>query len=174
MMDNESKNLADVILGFAQLVVITIGALWAFLRFRRERVHVPRVGFDLKCHFYGPQKNAFIAEFILSLRNKGLVKHKFHDVLLRVRGIEKEQELGFWQDKGQRLVFPIALISDNVIYKQKYEYIFVEPGIDQDLTYVTKIPSSINFIVARAEFKYDESRTYSIERVFALPAPAHA
>jgi hypothetical protein len=169
MMDEPTKRLADVLLGIAQLVVITGGAFWAFWRFRRERVHAPRIGFDLDCRFYGPQRGEFIAEFILSVKNKGLIIHRFHDIFLRVRGIEENMDLNFWENKGSRLFFPIEILKDNLVYKQKFNYIFVEPGIDQNITYNTKIPSKIKFIVVRAEFKYDESRTHSIERVFALP-----
>ena len=172
-MDEATKRLADVILSSAQLAVVTIGALWAFWRFRLERTHVPRVDFNLDCRFYGPQNNEFIAEFLLSINNKGLVIHRFHDVLLRVRGIEEGQDLAFLKDNEPRLAFPVLLVNDNVIYKRKHSRIFVEPGINQTLTYVSKISSSVRFIVARVEFRYDQSRTYSVERVFELlPAAA--
>jgi len=103
------------------------------------------------------------------VNNKGLVIHRIHDVLLRVRGIKGDEDLAFFKDNGKRLAFPVPLIDENVIYKRKYSHIFVEPGIDQTLTYITKISSSVKYIVARAELKYDESRTHSVERVFELP-----
>jgi hypothetical protein len=42
----------------------------------------------------------------------------------------------------------------------------VEPGVEQVITYVTKIPEEYRFIVARAEFHYGRGKPHSAEAVF--------
>jgi len=72
----------------------------------------------------------------------------------------------FW-GSTQRVEFPERVVDDaDVMYKQKYGSIFVEPGVTQRLTFVAKIPVGIRFVVARAQFKYDVNSTHSAERVF--------
>ncbi len=54
------------------------------------------------------------------------------------------------------------------IVHEKYSYIFVEPGVEQVITYVTKIPAEYRFILARAEFRYDRLNPHSAEEVFEV------
>lgn len=168
-MPDNAKNLADVILAGLQLLALIAGGLWAVWRLRRERLHVPRVSFDLACNFFGPQRDVFIAEFVTTMSNEGSVKHVVSDVLLRVRGISTSDVPKQWDGHGERLWFPLMLLDDNIIYKRKYASVFVEPGVSQPLTYVTQIATSVAFVLARVEFRYDEKRTHSAERVFAVP-----
>jgi hypothetical protein len=140
-----------------------------FFRFRRERTHVPRIGFHLDCHLHGPVGASYLAEFVLQIKNDGSVIHRFTEITLRVRGIPQGAELVEWNQAPPRLVFPVALVRDaDVLYKQKYDHIFVEPGITQEITFVTKIPADMAFLLARAEFKYDDRRTHSTERVIVV------
>lgn len=171
-MSPEAKNLADVILAALQLIAIVIAGGWAYWRLRRERLHVPRVAFDLSCNFFGPQGHVFIAEFVSTMSNHGAVKHIVSDVFLRVRGISEGDTPRRWDGHGERVAFPVPLVDDNIVYKQKYSSVFVEPGVSQPLTYVTRIPANVRYVLARVEFRYDQKRTHSAEKVFALPSNA--
>jgi hypothetical protein len=48
--------------------------------------------------------------------------------------------------------FPEKVLDENII-PSKYKYYFVEPGINQAISYITKIPKNMRFVVAFAAFK---------------------
>ncbi|MDR8392227.1 hypothetical protein NC796_13825 [Aliifodinibius sp. S!AR15-10] len=73
--------------------------------------------------------------------------------------------------------FPEEIVKTNVLEKkvkendkegyEKREW-FVEPGIVQKFSYVTRIPEDIRFILVRSGFNYHESSTHSTQKVFEL------
>jgi hypothetical protein len=69
---------------------------------------------------------------------------------------------------SQRLAFPDKLSNLNIVPKH-YEFIFVEPGVNQEITFVTTISTKYRYILARAEFRYDQHTPHSTERMFAVP-----
>ena len=167
-MGDNSYHLWEVMFGTFQVLAVLAGGLWAWRRLRRERTHTPHIEFDISCNFFGPEQRFYLAEFILSADNRGYVVHRFKSIKLRVRGIEAGQAFEYWPNHEPRLQFPLKLIDDQeVIYSEKYGHIFVEPGVNQKITFVTKIPQSCKYIDARAEFTYEShrSRSHSIERV---------
>lgn len=150
-------------------ILLTLGAAWwVYFRFVRERSHARRVAFSIECNFFGPQQGQYVAEFLLRIKNQGLVIHRFKTLKLRVRGIAKNTPLQPWQQQPSRLSFPETLIDEtNVIFHGKYQYIFVEPGVEQVITFVGTVPEAMSFILARAQFEYSDGRTHSTERVFS-------
>jgi hypothetical protein len=150
------------------LLTVSAGA-WIYFRFARERTHARRVEFSLDCAFYGPQNGRFLAEFVFEIKNRGLVVHRFDSLHLRVRGVRRNSELQPWQMQPSRVDFPERVIDEpDVIMAKKYSHIFVEPGVEQTITFVGAVPEEIGFILARAEFRYSDSRTHSTERLFQV------
>jgi hypothetical protein len=169
-MDEGTKRIADVVLEALKLVAIVIGGLWVYFRFRRENTHSPKVSFDIEATFFPSQEDACLAEFLMVVKNSGLVKHSFKKITLRVRGISKSDTLALWGE-SQRVEFPQRIVDDaDVLYSRKYGSIFIEAGIVQKLTFVARIPADIRFVLARAEFEYQSGRTHSSERVFKVDA----
>ena len=172
-MNEAIRRLADVVIATIQLFAVIIGGIWVFFRFRREDTHIPKVGFDIDGKFWGPQNDCYLAEFVMSIKNEGLVKHRFTEMTFRVRGIRGGVPITLWKDT-QRVEFPERVVDDaDVMYKEKYGSIFVEPSVTQKLTFVAKIPVGIRFILARAQFQYDSHRTHSTERVFEVNDEFH-
>jgi hypothetical protein len=135
---------------------------------KQERKSVPRIEFSIDCNAYGPEKDDYLTEFLLIIRNRGDVRHEFKKIVLRVRGLESDKALCYWDGHEPRLSFPIKVLDDIDIIPEGYNYFFVEPGVDQILTYVTKIPSSIKYVMALALFEYDELTPHTTERVFQM------
>ena len=157
-----------ILLSIAQFLIVLIGAIWAYFRIWKEGIHKPRIQFEIECQSFDAHKNEVPVEFRIILKNRGLTKHKFYRIQLRVRGIEEGESLQLWTDNEPRLLFPHKLIDTEVIFKRKYNYVFVEPGIEQTLNYNVKLPVSQKLISVRAEFQYDESKNHSIEQIFEL------
>ena len=70
-----------------------------------------------------------------------------------------------------RIKFPIPIVDENIL-PPVWKNAFVEPGIKQDITFITPIPQNITFILATAKFSYiGIPKPHTAERMFALQAP---
>lgn len=166
-MEDETKNGLDVALSAIQLFAILVGGMWAYFRFSREGTHTPRIELDLACTFLesaNPKDSHRVAAFTIHARNKGYIEHKFESISLRLRGIKSDALLAVREDK--RLEFPEPLMKAELIPKEA-GYYFVRPGVEQQVTFTTIIPADVRFVLARAEFKYENSDDrHSVEKVF--------
>ena len=231
-MSAEQFNLANFVISCIQVTIIVFGGYWAYRRFIKERTHKPHIEFGIDCNFYGPKGEDYIAEFVLTANNLGLVFHKFQSIRLRVLGIREKDPLKYWRN-GYRVNFPAPLFSnyeltqseldcfdkngipkelqerliklendayrseddfsktldkeigkDNehkkkilkcskksaveVIHKKNLNYLFVEPGVKQEIRYITLVPKTYEYIVAHAVFEYDRFTPHDTERLFAV------
>lgn len=134
-----------------------------------ERRYWPHIEFDIECNFFGPNEGKYAAEFILTANNRGITKHQFNSIQLRVLGIKQETPLSFFSEKGyaHRLEFPEKILKDEVIPK-RWNYIFVEPGVKQRISYITVVSEEIKYILARAEFSYERYKPHSTEKMFCV------
>jgi len=133
-----------------------------------ERRHTPHIEFEIECNFFGPHQGKYATEFILTANNRGLTKHEFKSIILRVRGIRQDTALSFWTERYEhRLKFPEKVVEEEV-KPEGWNYIFVEPGVKQRLSYQTIIDVDIKYITARAEFYYEKYRPHSTEKMFEV------
>lgn len=164
------------------LTTLIISGVTLIINFRREkvergkkaqedlekRVYTPHIEFEINANFYGPEAGAYIAEFLFVARNKGNVQQKFNDIRIRVRGIDDGQGFQFWEGNEPRLNFPRRLVKQKSILPDDYSFFFVEPGIEQVFTYITKIPINTKYLLVHAEFEYDKYTPHTTERVFEV------
>jgi hypothetical protein len=167
-VDAYPKDLIDALTKIGQFALLLIAAVWAYFRLWREGVLRPRVDFRIDCKFFGPHGDEYVVEFLLYANNRGLVIQRFPSIHLRVRSIPTGSALELWEKYKPRLLFPEKLFEAEVVL-EKDGYIFVEPGVEQIISYVTKVPRRARFVIARAEFRYENSDPHSAERVFEVP-----
>ncbi len=149
---------------------------------KKERRYALRIEFSLDAKNIGVQKGFYLVEFITTINNKSLIQKKFTAITLRIRGIKKEKDIELWtaivkdrkeeprKVKTKRINFPEKILKESIIPPQ-WNYIFVEPGVKQEITYTTRIPEDISFILATVEFHYDATTPHSAEKMFALQTP---
>ena len=144
-----------------------------------ERKYKLRIEFTINAISHGTQNGSNLVEFITTINNKSAIQHKFTAINLRVRGIKKEQNIGLWkptirnkQIETKKINFPEKLMDENIIPPQ-WNYIFVEPGVKQELIYTTRIPEDISFILATVEFHYDTTTPHTAEHMFAVKVNLH-
>ncbi|MCG7893954.1 MAG: hypothetical protein JAZ12_05830 [Candidatus Thiodiazotropha taylori] len=135
-----------------------------------ERRYKPHIEFTMDANFAGPQKGKYVAEFVIYAHNKSLVRHEFKSIPFRVLGIKKNEELMIWGQHSPRLEFPHEIIDSDQTDLVPWNFIFVEPGVIQQIHLATPISDEYAYIVAHAVFHYDKYTPHVIERVFALPA----
>lgn len=171
LMDEATKNLIDLIINLIQAGVIIAGVGWAIYRFRAEGTHQPRIEFNIDAQFLGPERDYYAVQIVIHANNKGLRVRRFPSIRILARGIERGHNIEEWKGREPRLFLPDKLIDDaEVVFKENYSHIFVEPGVNQDITYLTRIPAKYRFVSLRAEFRYDDERTHSTERLFDIDA----
>src|SRR5258708_19933982 len=105
-MTDGTKNLLTIVIASTQLLLLVVGAVWAYYRFWREGSHRRRVEFRIDCVFFGPQQDQYLAEFKLHAVNKGLVVHRFPSIELRVRGFKPLDKISFCNIKNPPVKFP--------------------------------------------------------------------
>lgn len=132
-----------------------------------ERRYQPHIEFCIACNFFGPQQGWYIAEFIISATNVSLVRHQFKEIILRIRGIKQDEPPALWDGHGNRLEFKHKLIETDIV-PPDWNYIFVEPGVRQEICFVTRIEEDYRYILALAEFHYDSFTPHNIERMFEV------
>ncbi len=136
-----------------------------------ERRYWPHIEFDIECNFFGPHQGKYAAEFVLTANNRGITKHEFKSIILRIRGIKQDIPLSFWVKRYEhRLEFPVKIVEDEV-KPEGWNYIFVEPGVKQHVSYMTIIDADIKYITARAEFYYEKYKPHSTEKMFEVRQP---
>ncbi len=168
-MEEQTKNLLDVVFNGIQVLIILFSALWAYFRFRKEDPLYPRIELDINCKFFGPQRNSYLASFTVSANNKGNVEHKFSEIRLRVRGIKFNEPLTEFEEYSPMTKFPEKIMDGINIVPSKFGYFFVRPGVNQAFNYVTQVSKDIRFIIVRATFKYKASNElHTAERVFEV------
>ncbi len=166
----ERSRLIQNWVAILQFALLLSGAIWAYIRLRKERTHIPHIEFGIDCRLLGPVEDDYIAQFALTVANRGAVIHRFPSIKLRARGIRANQELAYWRGHEPRLEFPDVILPDVEVIPEGYNYFFVEPGVKQELVYVTKIPANYGWFLTRAEFHYDRYSPHSSERVFEVPS----
>jgi hypothetical protein len=134
----------------------------------RHREDEPHIELSVDCQVHGPDGDAYLFELILTAHNRGLVRQQFRSILLRIRGIERNQPLSQWRGFEPRLEFPVTLINGAEVLPPRYNFLFVEPGVTQTITYTSKIPASMKYILVHVEFRYDKATPHTAERVFQL------
>jgi hypothetical protein len=137
-------------------------------RQKKEREHEPRIEFNLSAKFFGPEKNEYLIEIRINLTNCGRVRHEIFDPKLRILGIEKGEDLSYRESDEPRLKFNKPVMSLKSILPEGYNFFFVEPGVRQDVIYVTKVSSSIGHILVHGIFHYNSKTPHTAERVFTV------
>lgn len=140
-----------------------------------ERRHKQRTEFTVEANFYGPKHGFYLAEFLIYVHNKGNIRHRISEIVLRLRGLERSDTPTFWdesersdvpENERKRLAFPDKIAELNVLPNP----VFIEPDVKQPITFVTRIEEEYEYVLAKAEFSYEgtDLEPHTTERLFAL------
>jgi hypothetical protein len=174
LADGMTANDWIAISGIVAVIVTALGLGVSYLSQQRQkrREDVPHIELGINCQVFGQDDNNYLVEFTLMVNNRGLVKWTFRSIQLRVRGIREDEQFAYWPENGRRLKFPVKILDKEEVIPKSVESFFVEPGVQQAITYVTKISTQIMYIVVYVEFWYDKKKLHTSERVFRLTARA--
>jgi len=171
-----SRDIAgQFISGLTPLIIVVLGYVFDQRLREIERKHAERIEFTIDANFYGPKRDAFLGEFLISVHNKSLVKHKSEKITLEVLGLERGETPTEWPGGREgELEFPHKLIDEVNIIPEKMSPIFVEPNVNQPITYTSPIDEKYDYLLATAKFNYIDKpqekgfKPHTVQRVFAL------
>ncbi|CAA6807442.1 MAG: Unknown protein [uncultured Thiotrichaceae bacterium] len=145
-----------------------------------ERKYKLRVEFTIDAIFHGNQNGSNLVEVVATINNKSAIQHKFTAINLRALGIKKGESIDLWsptilnkQIATKKINFPEKILKESLIPPQ-WNYIFVEPGVKQEITYPTSIPENISYILATVEFHYDANTPHTAEHMFKVKVASEA
>lgn len=148
----------------------------------------PRIELTLGCTFHGVRSDSRLAVFTVSAKNVGRVRHQIDRIKLRVRAIDDEPFF-YREETGQYLLedrvrpgetrprnrrqprvnFPHKVLETDLV-PAEWNFIFVEPGVTQSLSYVRPISVKHWYLLVHVYFEYEEFKEpHSAEAVFAVP-----
>ncbi len=93
------------------------------------------------------------------------------------RRLYREDEPHIRDEHARRAAFPHKLLKRNLVpttKTTKWNYIFIEPGVKQDVSFTTLVPSDYSYLSAHVRFDYEKYRPHTAEAVFAVPNAASA
>ncbi|MDO7174148.1 hypothetical protein [Mariniflexile sp. AS56] len=132
---------------------------------KEDQAHIE---FSLYCNFFGPEDGQFLTEVNLMAENKGNRLQLFPEIMLRIRGIKKNESLSLY-GKLQNVNFPHKVLEEiNIIDKENLNFYFVEPHVNQRFTFTTLIPEEFKFICVHATFHYDEATPHTVEKIIKI------
>jgi hypothetical protein len=157
---------------------------------RQNRIDKKRIEFTIDANVVGMQNGFYIVEFTTTINNKSQAqKQTFTSIILRVRGISKENDIEFWKKKKEeegtfgenenskvflthRINFAEKIMEENILPPLQTN-IFIEPGVKQVISYTTRIAAHISFFIAHVSFYYSDKIPYphTAEKVFRLQIP---
>ena len=175
-MGPDLKYLTDILLFLGLLA----SAFLAYTKFVIERGIFPPAQFSIDCNVLGLQKERFILENLLHVKNLGSSVLVVTNLCLELRYIEKGDKPEFISIKDPnkkhllgRLNFPHCLKedlcitgvldadncnADNGVCDHSFcvlrQRTFVKPGVDQVYTFVTSVPDSVSYVRIYATFEY--------------------
>jgi hypothetical protein len=133
-----------------------------------ERIHTPHIELRLECQFLGARNGQHLTNVVVLATNRGQVLHKFDHIILRIRGI-KNEHFESWKENESRAYFPHKILKTNLVAEQSWNFIFIEPGVAQQISLTTLIPDEYTYILTHVEFEYRKYWPHSAEAVFAVP-----
>lgn len=171
------KEILTSLPGIISALALVAAGLWGYFRLRLERSHSPHIELEIDCNLHGPEGDYYIAEVIVVVNNKGLVRQNFHSMTLKIRAITENSELCLKSIYGEeRLEAPEKLLEVELIRKtQTEDFLFVEPGVRHLITYSTRLPVTIGedrrrikYLLLRSKFYYALNTPHSVERLYSI------
>lgn len=178
--------LVDLIV---KIAVLVIGGTWALYKYKEYRVFKKLVQLDLDATIYrlSEPENAqgktwskegkpvelpnkeykYAVEVLLNFSNKGKTRVKLFNIQLGINSMRQKNKAKFDKDDGH-LHLTRILTSGNIVPKfpvkgkpiEETSFYYIEPGVDQTITYLCLISEPRELFQVYAMFSLDEKRLF--------------
>lgn len=184
--------IADILLKLVALV----GGIWALYKVKEYRELKQRVQLDISANLYklsSPenvaaftwdkegkristpmQPHTHAVEVLLRFTNKGLTRMRLYNIQVGMNTMRPQNKAQFDKDDGH-LHLTRILTSGNIVPLfrvegmpvEKTSFYYVEPGVEQTITYLALIPEPRELIQVYARFSLEQERIFPQREVGA-------
>lgn len=155
-----AMNWIEFVPDYITAIAIVVGGAWAYARYFHERSDEPATDIDVDVSFIGVHHDACLIEVDVTLENKSLVRHYYHDFRMDMRYLLPSDPV---VDGDVRLAYQVcfphsidARLGEGVKrYFPNAEYINPRQTFHQ--RYVTFVPTNALFIRVHCVFTLDET-----------------
>ncbi|GET22712.1 hypothetical protein [Prolixibacter denitrificans] len=150
---------------------IIVGGIWTYRRFYRQREHQALIDFSVDIVFHEKLGEWWIVELNAYVENKGKVQHKMNDFKFKVESLSNHDVVELNYNYGGQVNFPTTL-SEGSFLPKKAEYFFIEPGLKNKYSFITRIPASQKILLMHSWFNYygkKEKRSHIAEVTKVVP-----
>jgi len=184
--------IADILL---KLVALT-GGIWALYKVKEYRELKQRIQLDINANLYklsSPenvagltwdkkgkrtstpvQPHTHAVEVLLRFTNKGLTRLRLYNIQVGINTMRPQNEVQFDEGDGH-LHLTRILTSGNIVPLfrvegmpvEKTSFYYVEPGVEQTITYLALIPEPRELIQVYAKFSLEQERIFPEREVGA-------
>lgn len=127
------------------------------------------IDFSADITFHEKVGNWWIVELVTFIENKGKVQHKLRDFDFDLASINSSDPVNTSDEFGGQVLFP-NLISKGSFLPKKYSEFFIEPGLKNKYSYITRVPVDAEVLILHSWFNYlDGKHSHSAEVTKKVP-----
>ncbi len=178
-MDKDLFDISIKIVDIAlKLGALGIGAIWAVFELKKYRRLQQWIQFDIDLTLY-KQKSAVkmaayswcnkgkdtvikphthVVEILLKFTNKGKTRARIYNIQAFINTMRPAAETKREQEEG-RLILTRIFTSGNIV-PRKNKFYYIEPGVEQTISYVALIPEPRDLIQVVGRFSLEEKRIF--------------
>lgn len=166
----KTETVFKIIESFATTIAIIVGGIWAYFRFRRQRENHALIDFSVDIVFHSKHKDWWIVEIIAYIENKGKVQHKIDLFEFELASLSSSDNIEITEEFGGQVHFP-NIITRRSFLPKKYRYFFVEPGLKNKYSFISRIPADTEVLILHSWFNYlDGKHSHSAEVTKKVPS----
>lgn len=132
-------------------LAIIIGGIWALVKFKIFRENKALIDFTVNLVFHKSIGGWWIVELVAYIENKGKVQHKIQEFDFEVSSLNSQDQVNISEEFGGQVYFP-NLIKKGSFLPKKNRYFFIEPGLKNKYSYITKVPDNAELVIMHSWF----------------------
>ncbi|KQY44348.1 hypothetical protein [Cellulomonas sp. Root137] len=186
----DASGWVDLAFQLVALVVVSVGALWAYTRYALERGLLAPASFNIEVEAFEPDqlvpgvpRDRRIISVLLQVRNRGTSTLVLKNLRVDVRYLASSDPIVLGTDPKHslfgRVQFSNSVLSDMHPAAPRDDLVgqtsaskpqrgflllkydtFVQSGVDQTYTFVTSVPTSAQYVLAWGSFEYAQRPGY--------------
>lgn len=165
----KTELILKILESLATILAIGIGGIWTYRRFIRQRENHSLIDFSVDIVFHSKLKDWWIVEVVAYIENKGKVQHKIELFEFELASLNSTDKVEITEQFGGQVHFP-NIITKGSFLPKKYRYFFVEPGLKNKYSFITRVPADTDLLILHSWFNYlDGKHSHSAEVTKKVP-----
>lgn len=167
---DEAKTLVEIIKNLVETTAVTVGGVWAYYRFVRQREAHPHIQFDVDVIFVVRQGNQWLVELQAQIENKGKVQHRISNLSFDLRCLSTTDAIVDGDENINYQVDLSRLVKKGSWIPSSWDWTFIEPGTTQRYSFIAALPSDATCALLHSRFKYaGEGEFHTADRFVRVP-----